>query len=132
MQYSKLALLAICFFYGCASQKRQPQKEAWTDTYKNIVAISAIKQAKPQVDSNDVSPAINFDLIGHDDFAKEADSLGKAFYRSILPPTIYKKEGLKAVLNQTLLYYKSKELDRLAKSAYKRYKEVQKRNQEDN
>lgn len=117
--------------YGCATQKRQPQKETWIETYKNIVAIAALKQAKPGIDSNDVSPAANFDLIGHDDFAREADSIGKAFFRTIKPPPVYREEGLKGVLNTTLLYYASKELDRIAKSAYRRYKSIKKKEQSD-
>ncbi|MCM5527901.1 hypothetical protein [Parasegetibacter sp. NRK P23] len=120
-------LLALSFtIIGCSVQKKQPLKDYWISTYKNIAFIAAIKMAHPNLEKSDISPGVNFSLIGSDAFASEADSLGKAFYNSIIPPMLYKEQNLKAALNESLAFYKSKRLDKLARSAFKRFKDKEK------
>ncbi|QEH40924.1 hypothetical protein [Chitinophaga sp. XS-30] len=122
MQRMLTYLIGATLLAGCATQRKQPEKEYWIPSYKQAIIISALKQAIPKVDSMDSTPATTFDLIGDYRFKVEADSIGKAFYQTIKPAPVFREQGWKPVLKSVLEYYSSKELDRWAKAAYKRYK----------
>lgn len=71
--------------------------------------------------ANDISQAINFDVIGDKLYVEQSDSLGQAFNSLIKPAKILDYNGKRAIVNQCLAYYESKKLDSIAKHAYKKY-----------
>ncbi len=110
---------------ACFAQKKQ-QKDEWLMSYKRQVFISCLKSQDTSVSKNDISESINFDLIGNTASTKQADSLGKEFYKLIQPSKILDYNKNKALINECLAYYESKQLDSIARSAYKKYLKAKK------
>lgn len=109
------------------------KKREWTDVFKNTVVISSIKSHYNNLDSltsgvkKDMSQSINFDVIGNTKYYNIADSIGKKFYKSIKPSIIQDFDGGKAVLNESLFYYRSKELDSISGKYFEKYSKEKKK-----
>jgi len=130
LEYMKNRFSLITLFFcitccACYAQKKQ-QKDEWLMSYKRQVFISCLKSQDTSVSKNDISESINFDLIGNTAYTKQADSLGKEFYKLVQPSKILDHNNNKALINECLAYYESKQLDSIARSAYKKYLKAKK------
>ncbi|WP_175634968.1 hypothetical protein [Pedobacter ghigonis] len=125
---NRFCLIAVFFCIACGAcfAQNKQQKDEWLMSYKRQVFISCLKSQDTSVSKNDISESVNFDLIGNTASAKQADSLGKEFYKLIQPSKILDHNKNKALVNECLAYYESKQLDSIAKSAYKKYLEAKK------
>jgi hypothetical protein len=113
--------LIFCITLGACSVQKKQQKADWINSYKRQVFISCLNVQNRELSKNDVSESINADILGNTYYLKQADSLGKGFYRLIRPSKILDHNNNRALVNGCLEYYESKQLDSMAKSAYKEY-----------
>jgi hypothetical protein len=111
---------------SCSILHENNKRNDWKASFKNTVFIASIKSHNQQTGNlefaNDISQAINFDIIGNKFAYNEADSIGKQFYLNIKPSIIQDFNQKKALYNECLFYYTSKELDIIAENSYRKYK----------
>lgn len=112
---------------SCSSVNQNKSTADWIAAYKNTAFISCISENVSS--ENEISSAVNRDIIGNSMLSKQADSLGKAFYQKIKPSVILDFNNGKVAINGCLEYYNSEELDRAAKEAYRNYKKSLMRNE---
>ncbi|MEJ2884321.1 hypothetical protein [Pedobacter sp. GR22-6] len=112
-------ILATLLFSSCVTLQKQRAKD-WVSLYKSQAFMSCLKEENPTLLNNDISRAINFDVMGSS-AANQADSLGRSAYKTILPSSILDLDHKKPVCNSCLDFYSSKELDEAAKKAHKEY-----------
>lgn len=126
---NRLCFIALffCITLSACSVQRKQDKEDWMNSYKRQVFISCIKSQNTSVLKNDISESINSELLGNTSYVKQADSLGNKFYKLIQPSKILDYNNNKALVNGCLEYYGSKQLDSIAKSAYKKYLTVKRK-----
>ena len=120
--FSAILLLNSCIIRRDTGSERNE----WTKAFKRSVFISAVKASyasnKIAITGNDLSEALNFEVIGNRKYLKIADSIGKRYSLLIKPSIIRDYDGKRAIINESLSYYDSKELDSLSGKYYSQYK----------
>lgn len=105
-------------------ESQDPAEANWVHAFKTTVFISCMNSSDKN--SQDISKAICFDIIGNIDYFERADSIGKHLSEQILPSPIIDFDGGKPVTIQCLDYYSSSALDSIAKSEFKKFKKERK------
>jgi hypothetical protein len=120
--FSAILLLNSCII----RRDTGSQRNEWTKAFKRSVFVSAIKASYASnniaITDTDLSDALNFEVIGNTKFSKIADSIGKRYSLLIKPSIIRDYDGKRAIINESLSYYESKELDSLSARYYSLYK----------
>lgn len=115
-----IAIISFLILFIACSPKQVVKENEWITAYKNTACIACMSEVQ-ECNKNDISNAINFDLIGNTFYFKQADSLGKLYGLAIKPSPNMDYEGRKIITNSCLEFYNSKKLDSISQLAYKNY-----------